>query len=356
MTSRAVVVAGLLAAVHMPAQVASRSTEQAVVVPADGVGVRVPFSLFWLACGFPKPRIDQILFRVPGEIPEVVRSIAFRRFDDPRTPPTYPAFTVDLEIGMAHSPRTPEIPSYDLPVNRGSDFTLVVRRQTIQFPSTPPRAGGHPFDYRIPLALPFAFRRGSIGLIEMRIYATSACARNDLAFDSYGLERLLPTSFGAPCQSVALYPHPLYVGNFSSAFQTPPFVSDVTAHAHAFGGLRNDMWAGLPLPYSLAALGAPGCSLYISFDWEWPGFWRSNGGMMFDLTLPNDPAIVGKTVYLQGVRFDSLVNPLGFATTQGWQAVVNPHLRSPVSVVKAPFLQGGQVHVGVGPVFLLSDR
>jgi hypothetical protein len=350
-------IAVLLIAIHIPAQLVSHATEQAVVVPADGVGARAPLSLFWLACGFPNPRIDQILFRVPDEIPSVVRSMAFRRLDDPRTPPTYPAFTVDLEIGMAHSPRTTEIPSYDLAANRGSDFTLVVPRRTIQFPATPPRAGSHPFEYRIPLAQPFSFRRGAVGLIEMRIHATSACARNDLPFEYYALDRVGATSFGAPCHSVTMFPPTaLVAGNFSSTLQTPPLGSDPRAHAHGFGGLRNDSWAGLQLPYSLAALGAPGCSLYISFDWEWPSFWPSNAATMYDLTLPNDPSIVGKMVYLQGVRFDLALNPLGFATTQGWQAVVNPYSLCPVSVVKGPFLQGGQVRVGYGPVFLLSDR
>jgi hypothetical protein len=255
---------------------------------------------------------------------------------------------------MAHSPRTTEIPSYDLPANRGSDITVVVPRQTIQFPATPPRVGGHPFDYRIPLAIPFSFRRGAVGLIEIRIVSTSACARYDLGFEQHALERgFRPKDFGTYCHTL-LKPDALVAGNFSMAVHAPPLTS--RSHARAFGGLRKDMWGGLPLPYSLAPLGAPGCSLYISFDWEWPGYWPNTSIGLFDLTLPNDPTIVGKIVYLQGVRFDPDVNPLGLATSQGWEAVVNPHLRCPTSVVSAPFGLGGQVLVGYGPVFLLSDR
>lgn len=356
-------IAYLVTTLEPPAQVTSRATEQVVIVPEEGVGVRGSSPIFYLPCGFPRPKFKQILFRVPEGVSDVVRSIAFRRYDSQTTPPSYPAFTVDLEIRMAHSPRSTEIPSYDLPVNRGSDFTVVVPAQTIRFPATPPRAGDrHGFDYRIPLTTPFVFRRGAVGVIELRVFRTSACTSNNLGFEYAGLARVSPKMFGAPCTRASLNARELMAGNFSLAFQLPHTFSSPGAHAHVFGGLRKDAWEGLQLPYSLTPLGAPGCSLYISFDWEWPRFWvtADQSQAYVDLTLPNDPAIVGKSVYLQGVLFDPALNPFGFATTQAWEAVVNQHLECPTSTVSAPDgpngLDGGEVTVGGGPVFLLSDR
>lgn len=362
---RTVLLAGISLASGASAQPGARSLLEAVV-PAAGLGDRRGSATFWLPCGFP-PRFNQYLFKVPEAVPLLTRSLAFRRHDDIQTPPTYPAFTVDLEIAMAHSPRHPEGPSYDLAANRGPDFTWVLPRQTIAFAATQQRSdGGYPFDYRIPLARPFAFAPGATGLIEFRVYATSACksGQNNLRFEWYSLHRPLGQSIGTSCDGIGLFPSSLMAGHFGWAIQFPPqnAGSAVDAHAHVFGGLRSDTWAGLQLPHGLDHLGAPGCSLYISFDWEWPSYWDTalRAIKYADLSLPNDPRLVGRTIYLQGVLFDRLANPLGFATTRAWAMTVGPHLDVPLSTVTAPWgpnrFNGGQVEVGGGPVFQLSDR
>lgn len=103
--ARAALVAGCLAlvGVGLTAQ-SSRSAEGVVVpAPADG-GQRLAYRLFH---SIGTPAYQQVLFRVPDAVPNPVRSIAFRRMSHGSSPPTYPAFTVDIEIWMGHSPRTP---------------------------------------------------------------------------------------------------------------------------------------------------------------------------------------------------------------------------------------------------------
>lgn len=332
-----------------------------VIVPHDDVGRRIDWPLFWSPCNFPKPGYNQILFTVPASIPGEVRSIAFRR-GRADAAVNYPAFSVDLSIGMGHSSRGPANPSHDVADNRGSDFTMVVPRQQVSFPASPARTSlPFPFEYRIPLARPFSLRPGSSAIIELRTYATTACPGNE-RFEWYFEDKLSNTEFGVACAQNEMVPGNVYAGNPGRAVQFPQRVSGLGAHGRIFGGLRNDLWNGLRLPYTLDHLGAPGCSLYISFDWEWPRYWDTGpGGFTYaDLTLPNDPALAGRTIYAQGVRFDTAVNALGLATSQGWAVPVNPHFEPPISSVWGPEgpngLAGGQVLIAFGPVFQLSDR
>lgn len=88
-------------------------------------------------------------------------------------------------------------------------------------------------------------------------------------------------------------------------------------------GLSNSNWSGVPLPASLAAVGAPGCTLLVSPDWLGPVFnWA--GYATWTLTIPAVPALAGATFFQQAAAIDHS-NALGLVFTNGGAGVVGDH-------------------------------
>ena len=361
---RCLLVVALLVSASAPAQVASRDAE-GVVIPEPGIGIRAGRQTLHGYCSPTNAIYHQLLFDVPATVPNPVRSIAFRRWDEPGSPAVYPAITLDVEIGFGHSPRTPASFSYDVLENRGPDFTIVFRRK-ISFPPTTRRADNdYPFTYGFPLDRPFSFTAGRAGLVEFRLLESSLCigANPLVTFEFYGIPR--PDRggpFGVACSRAGpnggnvLTSGQLSPGNPGDASMTPVSAFGWPNLSRYFGGFRRDFWGGFRLPYALDALGAPGCSLYISYDWEWPTYW----GPFFpsaQLDLPNDPTLTGRMVYTQGIRLDRRANSLGVDTSNGWAVKVGPHIDPPLSWLRAPWYPSwhlGQRVLAVAPVFQLS--
>lgn len=356
-----------LAGIGLAAQ-SSRSTEGVVVPsPTDG-GQRFAYRLFH---SIGTPAYQQVLFRVPDAVPNPVRSIAFRRMSHSSSPPTYPAFTVDIEIWMGHSPRTPASFDHDLPGNREADLSRVLRRK-VSFPARPQRTDErYPFDYRFVLDTPFVFQRNRVGVVELRILDSTLRLTDwtlgGVTFEIWADHRTKGEEFGVPCSSrYGVWQGNLLAvldgvspGNPSWAVIIPP-PSARSVDVRFFGGLRNDQWSGLPLPYHLDKLGARDCWLYISMDWEWPQYWQIYPIGHAELSLPPDPNLVGLTVFVQGVRLNTQTNALGIETTQAWRIPVTPHKDPPLSMLSSPFgplgLDGGQARFAIGPVFELSGQ
>ena len=310
-------------------------------------GMRAAWRLFHSPCQFQQVQNLQFLFRQHTSPPGSIRAVAFRRFDVPQSPATWPAFSATVELWMGHTPQTPAQFGYSFPSNRGPDFQQVTAPRTLQFPTTSQQPGNeYPFAYRIPLDRPFAFGLptgpDATGLIEMRVHDSTLCledpANQFLQWEVYSEPRpnSYITYFGSACTRGGvsggdnfLSVGPMSAGNPSSAVMNPQSIAARGSFAKIYGGLRNDMWAGLALPYSLGPLGAPACSLYISFDWEWPYMWppaATMGGFTFALLdLVNSPSLVGLTIYVQGVRFDRAANPLGITTSDAVQVTIGAH-------------------------------
>ena len=78
-------------------------------------------------------------------------------------------------------------------------------------------------------------------------------------------------------------------------------------------GLSNTQWAGGSLPQSLAILGAPSCTLDTSIDIGLPGLVQF-GEARYTLTIPDDPALYGATIYAQGLCYEGFTL---FTTARG---------------------------------------
>jgi hypothetical protein len=85
-----------------------------------------------------------------------------------------------------------------------------------------------------------------------------------------------------------------------------------------FVGFSDQQYGSVPLPASLAILGAPQCTLYISGDLLY-GMTNVLGVSTWTLPIPNTP---GFTFYNQAVVFDPVANPLGLTLTNAGRSIV----------------------------------
>lgn len=85
-------------------------------------------------------------------------------------------------------------------------------------------------------------------------------------------------------------------------------------------GLSSSLWNGIPLPFSLAPVGAAGCSLLVSDEVIVPGSGVSTA--TFALPIPNVPAYFGAHAYFQALIFEPGANALGLTVSNGGEAYI----------------------------------
>lgn len=134
---------------------------------------------------------------------------------------------------------------------------------------------------------------------------------------------------GGPSATFRLVPaHPAMLGGHGHLWLTLPVVRGYPRREVFFGGLSDRRHGPLNLPFPLDALWAPGCTLYTSLEWQWPTiddfsrvstFWASA-----DLSLPNDPRLLGVEIYSQAVQFDPTANGFGAIFSNGARTRVIP--------------------------------
>jgi hypothetical protein len=89
-----------------------------------------------------------------------------------------------------------------------------------------------------------------------------------------------------------------------------------------FFGFSDSTWNGIPLPFDLAGLGAPGCKILASGHIVLVVPTDANGLATHDAGVPNDQNLCGGAVYNQMWVFDPQANQLGFAGTNAGKAVM----------------------------------
>jgi hypothetical protein len=87
--------------------------------------------------------------------------------------------------------------------------------------------------------------------------------------------------------------------------------------AMLFTGFSNSNWSGLPLPFDLTGLGAPGCSLLAPGSVIQVTNTDAVGSASQSLGVPNDQSLCGAHAYHQWVILDVNANMLGFAFSNG---------------------------------------
>jgi hypothetical protein len=84
-----------------------------------------------------------------------------------------------------------------------------------------------------------------------------------------------------------------------------------------FLGFSDTSWAGIPLPFELAPLGASGCFLLTSIDDVQPVATNAQGAASFSYALPNNIYLLGERFYNQYLVADPMVNGLGVVLSNG---------------------------------------
>jgi hypothetical protein len=82
-------------------------------------------------------------------------------------------------------------------------------------------------------------------------------------------------------------------------------------------GQSNSTWGAVSLPFSLAGLGAPGCSLLASGELMVVMIANTAGSASTKLSVPNDASLENAGFYNQVLVFDAQANALGLAVTRG---------------------------------------
>ncbi|MBI5853345.1 MAG: S8 family serine peptidase [Planctomycetes bacterium] len=87
-------------------------------------------------------------------------------------------------------------------------------------------------------------------------------------------------------------------------------------------GASDSSWLGGGLPYPLAALGAPGCSLLASTELSVSAPTDQTGAATFILPLPNQSALIAALFHTQCLVVDPAANPLGLAVSNAIRVLV----------------------------------
>jgi hypothetical protein len=86
-------------------------------------------------------------------------------------------------------------------------------------------------------------------------------------------------------------------------------------------GVSDQQWGGLPLPFDLAAIGMPGCTLRTSVD-AIVATPLVGGVGSFAWPLPLSPSALGFAFFAQGLVFDAPANPFGAVLSNAGAGVV----------------------------------
>lgn len=92
--------------------------------------------------------------------------------------------------------------------------------------------------------------------------------------------------------------------------------------AMIIGTQARELVPGVPLPFDLAAIGAPGCFLWTDLAVVIPTTYAA-GGFNFSVTIPNNPSLVNASIYLQAVIGDAGA-PGFITTTNAAQVCIQP--------------------------------
>ena len=299
---------------------AGAAGQSAVVVP-PGLDARDGNTLDWATARYLPCRAQCVYDRslLAGLGSRTIRGLATRAEYAPRD--VYPAHDVVVTLRMGSSdslgPWAASTESYAR--NHPADFTTVLNAVRVAYPAVQGGAPNPRGFLRTALATPFAYRAGRHLVLQWDNRSPSGSPETWLWYDD--AERLPPTggvdgrftSAGVSCPAGL---------TFSGRGARPGgemswwFYSDAPNSTPALGviGLSRSSWAGLSLPYSLAGLGAPGCSVYAGQDARIPGRTDASssvGRIRYDVLIPPDVSISNRTVFVQTFVLDPSANALG---------------------------------------------
>lgn len=225
---------------------------------------------------------------------------------------------IQLEIWMGHSDNLGTTASTTFDNNFLTPAVRVYDRQIFTLPTVPSvTTGPNPTTIWIPLDRTFTYDSSHNLVVEYRVFANS----NGNAAFTYRLDSGTFVSdtatFGTACATSnnrmpSVTTQPAAIGSGLS-------VSIASGPASSAGvllvGSSNTTWSGIPLPLSLASLGATGCTLQVAIDASVGIATGTSGTFSASLPVPGVLALYGRTIYLQAALGDLFANSAGFVTS-----------------------------------------
>ena len=248
-----------------------------------------------------------------------------------------PAITVTAKIVMSVSPLAYDEVTGTFATNHGP-APVTVHAGLLSLPArTQPAAWPAPWEV-IAFATPFPFQRVNgrslvVDIHQSRI-APGLAWHVEVSQPGIGARQDNLPSWPPTCRfsngqtnSFLTYQMPSVGSSWTLSYQPLPLnrVAIGVLGTPGIGGT----WAGLRLPIDLAPLGAPSCTWNVSVDVTVP-LVGSGPLYSWELRLPSDPAIAGRTFYEQAVLVDPGANALGLATTWSskWTVGAHPGVRA----------------------------
>ena len=278
------------------------------------------------------PYHAQWLYNTADIVPVVapIRGIALRRTC--ATGNTCPSATATVEVRLATGPNTAASASSTFAANLGTNATLMFPKAQISMPqSSYVSTGIPPYQVIIPFSAPFLYTKpsGKSLVVDIKVSAYNPISSTgqwwlDAAKQEYGKWAYVLSSF--PNQGCVysnnkvsagggtLYAQ-LYPGGYFY-FSQSGMPANLTGVVFVGGYGPGMTWLGLQLPFSLAFLGAGTCQLGTSPTFILPCTTDNSGRWTWPrVTIPNDQALVGATLYEQGLFLDPGANIANLVTT-----------------------------------------
>jgi hypothetical protein len=251
-----------------------------------------------------------------------INVIAWRR--DIPTTAVFAPFTIDIEVGLYSVPFVQATMSPAFATNRTSGTGgIVFARKMVNLPAmaldVSPSQGNH----MLPLDTPHLFM-GPHLLAEVIAYDASVRQTNWRCDMCSGTTSGAATNFGTGCGPTAntiastgtyLPGSPITLTEAGGPANTTVALGILGVNAVSAGGI--------PLPLSLAGLGAPGCWLRQSLD-DIQVTTTSGGAASIVYPTPSDPALAGLSVSFQWANLDSSANALGASFSASRRVTFGP--------------------------------
>jgi arylsulfatase A-like enzyme len=168
-----------------------------------------------------------------------------------------------------------------------------------------------------------------VDLLQQPLSATASAALTSLRRELAKLRGYaFAGSIGSSCTGAGVTPI-LAVVSGSAPTVGAPFTLRVTGLVPATVGtlsalgFSDAVWAGVPLPLDLGAIGATGCSLWIAPD-VIGNLTTTATAALFPIVLPNNPAIVGAELFAQAFPLQPGANGIDLLASNAVVAVVGP--------------------------------
>jgi len=266
---------------------------------------------------------------------------------DDRITTTYKGHTVDLELRMGGSDKTPSNldPYFFRNYSSKLPMVTVFKRKKVNLPTI---QGGHfkpgKFEVKIFFDRVFYFDRSKAPnfLLDHLVYGNNI-GNKYFAYrlDAYYtrspywtavLKGATPTvaagrvyrgyapvtAFGTPGGTPTVIPEIEAEGAWMNTKQTILLSrAKVRAPAILLWGFSDQAWNGTALPLDLTPLGAAGCSLLCSPDLATISYTDKEGNAALTWKVPVVPALAGKALFHQWFVLDPKANQAGLAATRG---------------------------------------